>query len=51
MIVRSARLSVSVAEMGLPTVGVTVAVFENVPVAVELTVPVIVYVIGCRPAG
>ena len=50
MISRLARSSVSVAETGLPTVGVTVAVFDNVPVAVELTVPLTVYVIEL-PAG
>ena len=37
---RSARLSLSVAVLGVPTGGVTVAVFVNVPVAAELTVPV-----------
>ena len=47
---RSARLSVSVAEMAVPTGGVTVAVFDNVPVAVELTVPVTLYVTAL-PAG
>ena len=47
---RSATLSVSVAETSLSSIGLTVAVFENVPVAVEGTVPVIVYV-TVLPAG
>ena len=46
VIARLGKLSVSVAVLAVPMGGVTVAVFDTVPVAVELTVPVIVYVIA-----
>ena len=40
VIERSVTLSLSVAEMAVPTAGVTVAEFDNVVVAVETNVPV-----------
>ena len=40
MIDRSITLSVSVAVLEVPPGGVTVAVFDSVPAAVGLTVPV-----------